>query len=197
MKKLFLIFNLFLVSCISLYLESGSEYLDLKGINNEIKLLNSEEVKNSSFGYGFGGGFYKPGKVFLRLLFQQNKFISDNRLNRFYIQTGILDGGVNLLNSDILGIYPIVGIGTSFQELILEGKSYRNYVYPVIKGGFEFNINLTREMPGIFTLYLRMEGIYSSGYFLDRPLFSDFIISNPLKGINFSLGFSMGYYKED
>ncbi|MEO0294982.1 MAG: hypothetical protein ABIM85_03060, partial [candidate division WOR-3 bacterium] len=148
MKKLIIVLNLFLVSCISLYLESGSEYLDLKGINNEIKLLNSEEVKNYSFGYGFGGGFYKPGKVFLRLLFQQNKFVSDNKLNRFYIQTGILDGGANLLKSDILGIYPIVGIGTSFQELILEGKSYRNYVYPVIKGGVEFNINLTREMPG-------------------------------------------------
>jgi hypothetical protein len=197
MKKIIYILPLIFVSCISIYLETGPQVLDLRNVNEEIGLLNSSELKETSFGYGFGAGLYEPNKAFLRLRFTQQKFLSSDKINKFYFQTGIIEGGANLLRSKIFGIYPIVGIGGSFQELLIEGRSYRNYVYPVINGGIEFNLNLTREMPGIFALYLRMEGIYTAGYFLDTPDYSDFIISNPLKGITFSFGFSMGYNPED
>ena len=197
MKRIIYLLPVIFISCVSIYLETGPQVLDLKGINDEIKLLGSSELNKTSFGYGFGAGFYEPNKAFLRLRFTQQKFLSSDKINKFYFQTGIVEGGANLLKSRIFGIYPIVGIGGSFQEVLIEGRSYRNYVYPVINGGIEFNLNLTREMPGVFTLYLRMEGIYTAGYFLDTPDYSDFIISNPFKGVTFSFGFSMGYNPED
>jgi len=197
MKKIVCFLPIIFISCISIYLETSSQILDLKGINEEIRLLNLSEIEETSFGYGFGAGFYEPNKALLRLRFTQQKFLSPDRVNRFYFQTGVIEGGANLLKSKIFGIYPIVGIGGTFQELLIKGKSYRNYVYPLIEGGVEFNLNLTREKPGIFTLYLRMEGIYKSGYFLDTPDYSDFIISNPSKGITFSFGLSMGYSAEN
>ncbi|MEN3043714.1 MAG: hypothetical protein ABDH37_00655 [Candidatus Hydrothermales bacterium] len=200
MKVLLFLFLIFLNSCISIYLNTNSQFLDLKGINDEIRLLNCETLKNFSQGYTFGAGFYKKDKGFIRLNFQQNRFSSPNNLNKFYFQTWILDGGANLLKSKIFGFYPIVGIGGSFQELNLDEvgkKNYSNYIYPVIKAGIEFNVNLTRERPGIFTFYLGVDGIYTSGYFLDSPDLTDFIISNPLSGFNIFFGISMGYSTED
>ncbi len=144
MKKIIYFLPIVFTSCISIYLETQGEILDLKGINKEIELIGSSELKETSFGYGFGAGFYNPNKALLRLRFSGQKFTSSDKRNTFYFQTGILEGGANLLKSKIFGIYPIVGIGGSFQELLVEGRSYRNHVYPLINGGIEFNLNLTR-----------------------------------------------------
>ncbi|MEN3045482.1 MAG: hypothetical protein ABDH49_00620 [Candidatus Hydrothermales bacterium] len=195
MKVLIILFSLLLNSCIAIYLNTNSQFLDLRGINSELKLLGCETLRNFSQGYSFGAGLFMEDKGLIRLIFQQNRFSSPNNLNKFYFQTGIIDGGANLLRSKFFGLYPIVGIGGTFQELKIDEvkRIYRNYIYPVIKAGIEFNVNLTREEPGIFTLYLGIDGIYTSGYFLDSPDLTDFIISNPLRGSNIFFGISMGY----
>ncbi len=197
MKKYFILYFTLFFSCISVYVEGTPQFVDINGLNSEIELINKKNLKNFSLGYGFGAGFYYPSVFLLRMRFSEQKFESKEKINKFYFQTGFIEGGANVFKSKVIGIYPLVGIGASFQELLIDGKSYRNYIYPVINGGLEVNVNLTKDMPGIFALYLRLEGFYSSGYFLDRPDYSDFVISNPLKGISLSFGFSMGYKPED
>lgn len=197
MKKL----NLFLIpviflSCINIYLEPAYTVSELSELEKEIKMISPQEkLKENSLGYGFGIGVFEPSKYFLRFRFEQKKFQSQSS-SHFYLNSGIFEGGINLLRSRKLGIFPVVGIGMNHNEVIVNSLNYSGYSYPLITSGIEFNYNFTEGLPGYFAIYFRISGFYSNGNFLDTQDMEDFIILDPLKGLSFSAGISMGYIPE-